>query len=301
MRLVAMTLPDEPAEQPGWLDRQLIGLDLAALVAELTAVHGGGAGPSLDEVLGSQRQAVLNGGLVALPRSALMQLLGHPQLLLEVQELVLTEGGPHWQRLCRADTGLAALVERGEQALGATLTHEAGSVAGRPFRLRPAWYCRPWLVSLATAATMLLIVYFFREPLARQVVGPPSTVASAWGWEKLAEPRPGTSPSAYLNELADAADEWFRQRPEVPSALARRIGEMRQGCSRLILAKDTPLANAEQTWLVMKCREWAEKFDKALTDLEGGRPAGEVRQEMDQTVTKLVAALRDRAERVKAG
>jgi hypothetical protein len=76
---------------------------------------------------------------------------------------------------------------------------------------------------------------------------------------------------------------------------------MRQGCSRLILANHTPLADADRTWPVMKCCDLAAKCKKALTSRQGGQPADEVRQEMDQVVTKAVAALRERAKRLKAG
>ena len=38
--LVALEIPDDPALLPGWLEGHLVNTDLAALVAELEAVHG---------------------------------------------------------------------------------------------------------------------------------------------------------------------------------------------------------------------------------------------------------------------
>ena len=115
-------------------------------------------------------------------------------------------------------------------------------------------------------------------------------------------PPPGTSASAYLNQLADAAAEWFRKRPEDAAALARRIGEMRQGCSRLLLAEHKPLTDAdERDWVRRKCRTWAARFDDSLRQLEAGRPVTEVRRQMDGVVTKVVAVLSERADLLKAG
>ncbi len=102
-------------------------------------------------------------------------------------------------------------------------------------------------------------------------------------------------PGAYLNRIADAAAEWFNQRPEGPIDLARRLGELRQGCSVLILSPHKPLSAQDRTWLVEKCRAWAAKLDAHLVSLEGGTAAPKVRDEADATVDKLIKALRERA------
>ena len=39
MNLVVATIPENPAELAGWLERRLVGLGLDGLVAELTALH----------------------------------------------------------------------------------------------------------------------------------------------------------------------------------------------------------------------------------------------------------------------
>ena len=54
MNLIALEIPEDPALLPGWLEEHLVSTDLAALVAELEAVHGQHGGepvPSLDEAL----------------------------------------------------------------------------------------------------------------------------------------------------------------------------------------------------------------------------------------------------------
>ena len=104
MKLHAMEFPDDPARWPGWLEQYLTGLDLAALVAELEAVHGPPSDPvpSVREWLGERLGAVLEGGLRTLPSGMLGRLLRQPRLLLELQELVLTSGGAYWDRVAPA-------------------------------------------------------------------------------------------------------------------------------------------------------------------------------------------------------
>ena len=62
MKVIALEIPDDPAALPGWLERRMVGLDLAALAAELEAIHGPeppGTLESLDALLGDRRDAVL--------------------------------------------------------------------------------------------------------------------------------------------------------------------------------------------------------------------------------------------------
>src|SRR4051794_38034886 len=93
-----LDMPDDPSELAPWLDRQLVGLDLAALVAELEVVHGrtspAPAG-GLAAALAGRLPDVLRLGLTAAPRSALGVLLRHPRMLLDLQSRVLLEGGPY--------------------------------------------------------------------------------------------------------------------------------------------------------------------------------------------------------------
>jgi hypothetical protein len=65
-RRVGKGLPSGPGDLTGYLEWRLVGLDLAALVAELAAVCGSAEpGPPLGDLLGPHRDAVLAGGLAA--------------------------------------------------------------------------------------------------------------------------------------------------------------------------------------------------------------------------------------------
>ena len=297
MKLVALEIPDDPALLPGWLEGQLVNTDLAALVAELEAVHGEQPDPlSLTDVLRDRRDAVLSRGLAALPAEGLKRLLRNPRLLLELQELILTEGGPCWLDGAAEAASKQDDLERVWNRLSDPLqqTSRAAVLAVAPPSRRVVALAR-WIVTFAAAAAIVLGVFLVERRRGGDQ-GVTAVEASGWGWNRpgaLAEDLP---PGVYLDRLADAAGEWFKKRPDDPIALARRIGEFRQGCSVLILSPHKPLAGQDRTWLVEKCCAWAAKLDAHLAALEGGASAAKVRDDADATINKLIAALRDRAK-----
>jgi hypothetical protein len=280
MNLIVSTIPEDPAAQAVWLERQIVGLELDRLVAELSAVHGMPAALlSVETVLAGYLDHIHNAGLSGLPRDLLRNLLIQPALLLQLQEQILLHGGPYWDDRARDNADVAAVVERGRVAL-----------PGQKRTLSSPWYFQPWVLSLATAALVLVAVGLWI------VQRPAAPVSTAWGWDRPGALPEQASSAAYLNALADAAGDWFAKRPATPPALARRIGQFRQGCSTLILAPHTPLKEADRKWLVERCRAWSGKFDRYLTDLEAGKDVIAVRDEMDATVEQLVKALRQRSQ-----
>jgi hypothetical protein len=299
MKLTALEIPEDPRDLPHWLERQLVGLDLADLVAELEAVHGSEAARDepgdLDALLGDRRDAVLERGLSAVPSETLRRLLRRPRLLLDLQERMLISGGDHWRNLVEASEDLRTPFERGRHRLVGITGRPTHEDRDEPRTLRaPGWASSSrlrWAVSLAAAASVLVgsFLYFWGRP--KQV-----EVASGWGWSRPgALPEDGTA-SVYLNRLADAAEDWFKTRPDEPAALARRIGEFRQGCEVLLQAEHRPLSVVDRDWLVTKCRAWAARLDAHLAALQGGEPVLKVRDEADRTVRQLIDALRQRAK-----
>ncbi len=297
MKLVALEIPDDPALLPAWLEGHLVNTDLAALVAELEAVHGEQPDHlSLTDVLRDRRDAVLSRGLAALPAEGLKSLLRNPRLLLELQELILTEGGPCWLDASAEAAGKQDDLERVWNRLSDPLQQTSRAallpVAPPPRRVAPL---ARWIATFAAAAAIVLGVFLVERRRGRDQ-GATAVAASGWGWSRPGALADDLAPGVYLDRLADAAGEWFKKRPDDPIVLARRIGEFRQGCSVLSRSPHKPLSAQDRAWLVEKCRAWAAKLDAHLAALEGGASAAKVRDDADATINKLIAALRDRAQ-----
>ena len=163
MKLVALEIPDYPALLPGWLEGHLVNTDLAALVAELEAVHGEPPDNlSLTDVLRDRRDAVLSRGLASLPAEGLKSLLRNPRLLLELQELILTEGGPCWlngaAEAASKQDDLERVWNRLSDPLQQTSRAAVLPVAPPPRRVVPL---ARWIATFAAAAAIVLGVGVF--------------------------------------------------------------------------------------------------------------------------------------------
>ena len=76
----------------------------------------------------------------------------------------------------------------------------------------------------------------------------------------------------------------------------RRLREFRRGCETLINAPHTQLSEEDREWLIKRCREWKKKIaEHERTLRSGAKTVEEVRSDADETVRKLMAALRKRA------
>jgi hypothetical protein len=307
MALHAFDIPEDDAVLANWLEDMIAGPHLGEFVSELEVLleagrtrrpqeTRGGGQPSLEQVLGQNLRAVSQRGLATLPARSLRQLFRHPELLLDLQDHVLTEGGAYWDRKLLASKDLSKKIETGWRRLSESTVVSAPPASAPAARTaRPASESRPrplrWFVSgLATAAAIAVGAFLGWDRLQG-----PQQVASGWGWTKPNAFPDDASRADYLKTLADEAEEWRRKKPDTPQALAKRITEFRDGCSRLILADHKPLPAADRKWLVERCRVWAKKLDDQLADLEAGKPIATVRAQVDDVVDKLTKALRDRA------
>ncbi|MBT4863886.1 MAG: hypothetical protein HON53_02035 [Planctomycetaceae bacterium] len=296
MSLHSVNIPGETADLADWLEEHLLGLELAALVAELLAVSPVEAQPppTLDDVFGEDLSRVLDVGLSAVPPDRLRVLLRQPQLLLNLQERILIDGGDYWREQSSNRDDVQDLAESGWHSLSAALRHPASPRSQRrQVTLQMGWRRRPWIVSLATASCLLVAVFTWDAFLRPQ----PASVASGWGWNPSDALPQDVPADVYFTRLADGADEWFKKRPETAKDLALRISQFRQGCSTLILADHRPLSAEDSKWLIGKCREWAVKLDQYLAAAEADDPnVQEIREQTDETVHKLIQALRMRGK-----
>jgi hypothetical protein len=308
--LVAFTIPDDPAQLPGWLEARLVAPDFGRFVAELAAANPerGRAVPAR-QLLGDWYRKALADGFGGVPLGVLQQLLRHPKCLLELQEAVLTEGGAYWDEVANRAEELTPAVERGRSALEGILASESPTRAN-PERERrgeaptpsltvgvrpekPRSY-RTWALASSALAACLLVAVGYLTLVKKQ--GGTEVAAVNWGWAKPGGiPRETQKPAEYFNALAATSEEWFNKRPDDAAGVAKRINEFRTGCSQLIFAPHASLAPTDKDWLVEKCRVWAKKLDDHLTELERGADALNVRGDADDTIRKLQAALRERA------
>jgi hypothetical protein len=240
-------------------------------------------------------------------------LLCHPWLLLDLQELILSAGGAYWYERAESVLGLAhnseqrVAVDRGLDWLATNVIetgepgvrYRAGAVQSTPQATHPRSRGRWGLLTLtlmAGAAAVVLAV--FLQPLAHrkgQGPGGAEVASSSWGWNRPDALPQNLTPRAYVEHLAEGAREWFNKRPDDSAALAQRIREFRQGCTVLIKSPHGPLAAGDRTWLIEKCRAWAAKLDAHLAALDSGQDASKIRGEADETINKLIVALRERA------
>ncbi|MDX1961988.1 MAG: hypothetical protein SFX18_02470 [Pirellulales bacterium] len=296
-----LEIPSEPADIADWLARELVGPGLPQLARELQTIHGGTTTTATDEELyqwlGGDKAILLEQGLTAVSTDKQKQLLGRPELLVPLQELILIEGGQIWERLLAAEPDVASASQRVKKKLQLHNPLFAAGNSGstdiqRPSSLPPHINWRYLWTAVAVAASILVLSLWIPQ-------GNPPLPQPTWGWhgpDLLSQKLP---PAEYLQTLAKAGDAWFNKRPDSTVTLKQRIVEMRSGCDRLIVAEHPQLPPVERDWLREKCKLWRDKFDAQLAALDKGTAREKVQAEMDDIVKKLVTALNSRAEEYK--
>lgn len=320
MTLHTMTIPDDPADLPGWLERRLVAPDFGRFVAELSAHFPAapGAGPPR-HLLDRWVPVALAEGLGPVPAGLLTQLLKHPAALAAFQERVVADGGAYWDAVLDRSGDESGAFARGRQSLDRLIAADPAPPAGPagptasprrvpraapatgPSEVRP----RPggrgaeiWAgASTVVAACLALAVGVLA---ARGPGDPPVPKAQiAWGWGKPAGlAADESSPKAYLGRLAATAEEWSLHRPSDAAGVGARVAEFRTGCTRLLHSTYGPLAPADRAWLLDRCRALAKALDAHQQALDAGADAPAVRAEVDEAVRAFAAALREKAEQV---
>ena len=282
---LSLDIPDHPRELAAWIENHLLGMRLGELVSELRVVHGDQPGKlTLNEACGGHLEDILKQGIRSLPADRLSLLLRHPGLLLELQEVILERGGAYWLKQSAPREEQLALASQWkllEQSLF------SGSISHSVPRNRN-WIGRSAIAAILSAAAAFSVAWFLKDRFAPPTPG--------WGWDRPGALAANLPSRDYLEHLAAAAQDWFKKRPETAPELARRIGQFRQGCSTLILAEHPSLSPADRDWLRERCRVWAGKLDGHLAAIEAGQNIDDVRLAADETVNKLISAIRDRAK-----
>lgn len=293
-------MPDDSHELTAWLDRHLVGDTLGELIAELSAAHPAEQDRSqmLADALGSEMSVVLERGLASLTVQQLRSLIRWPWLLRELQQRVLTDGGSHWQMLA-ASRSFDTERENVWQRIETEITNET-QASGRPSGPRlPSEEMRPSSAELsgalrhpvrrtqalvAVAALILLGLGLWRA-MPR---------SEPWGWNRPGVFAQDVPADAYLRRLADSAEEYFARPRDTTKQLEQTLADFRRSCDVLLAAQHETLNDADRPWLRERCQAWSKKFDDQLAELRRTGDAATVRATADETVRKLVTALRSR-------
>jgi hypothetical protein len=315
--LHTMTIPDEPAELPRWLERRLMSPDFGRFVAELLAHF---PSPSDDApsqpLLDRWLPTAVRDGLGPIPAEVLSELLRHPPTLAAFQERITLDGSPYWDTVLLQSDDLRDAFERGRLSLDRVLAADEPpvgapqppcraspqpapkSVPSERVTRSPGRGYKAWaFASTAVAACLAVAVGYLAT---RGPDEPPIPKAQiAWGWGKpsgLALDQ--QSPKGYLNKLADSAEEWSAYQPSDATGVGTRIAELRIGCTRLMHSAYGPLTPADKAWLLEHCREWGRLLDGHQQSLDAGSDPLVVRAAVDETVQRIVTTLREKAKKV---
>ena len=292
MKLIAMEIPNSPDEIADWLEMIVCGGDLRNLVSELSAVSvSDGPSAELKQVLGSELPSVLEVGLPALQEETVRRLLSQPSLLLDLQELVMSEGGEHWQSKLRADVSVST-IERTRMSLEPLSSPKVDedqkaslpSLSGKHF-----WNSKGSVLS-AIAATIMLVA--FGTYWIQSSVPAPSNIA--WGWASENGVPVETDPQEYLRMLAKGADAWFKKTPTDHLSLKTRIEEFSAGCAQLVNAEHRPLNQEDRSWLREQCRGWQGQLE-VLSASVSQRDFKKVKSMADEVAREISFSLLERA------
>lgn len=303
MKLPALDLPENTSNRAAWLERQLVGLELRELIVSLKGIQERGPDDvRLSQILGDSMDSVLQQGLSSLDQDTLRELLRHPECLLELQERIFLDGKEYWDRVERSSKHQHQITAQGERLMTSisepSKEPEEGAAADTPdtpetpATLPTIRIGRTEYILSGIAAVLLVgLISWLNQP----------TIPPGWGFDRPGALTQQMPTDAYLNHIADAANEWFDKRPETKEALEQRLKQFINGCQTLIDAEHAQLAEEDREWLRERCIVWKANLEAQLAELNSASHSLEaVREKSDETIEKLMQALRERAEQASA-
>ncbi|WP_278465655.1 hypothetical protein [Gimesia maris] len=291
MNLAAFDLPEETQALSEWLVSQLTGDNLSSVVTQLSAVHADqDQDLTLETVCGDQWENILQNGFSELTQTQLQQLLTHPYLLLELQELLLLEGSDFWQKHFLSQNNDSEITDN-KLALQEQLFSPPPEpeTVQQPVDYKKSSYRKIAVLGFVSAALICVAVFLNQQPSA----------PAGWGWNRPGALTADIPANQYLNRLADSANEWFKKPTETKASLITRLTQFRAGCETLINAPHPQLSPEDRVWLIERCQAWADKLDEQIVALQKGTTDLKTADaSADALINKLVKALRNRAEQI---
>ena len=284
---VVLTMPDDPAALPTWLEDRLLSPDLPQLVAELTVLHGHPTGTqgakllsSLADVLGRDADSVLDLGLTALPQSAAFA----DASTTEVASGTAGPGAECGRPIFGTREAAMTTWPGGPFTLPAASAQPWHSCRQMPSPERPGaggrMPSRPWLRPRRCYSSSISSVFVPRTERhrnSRRQTGalPGSTSCLVTPAMTRFSPNSLTWPRNGLTRGRRAQE-----------GLAQRLGQFRQGCAALQLADNLPLSAPQRQWLRLRLRRLGSRLRRppATTgrDARRGRRPGCRRQDSGQ-------------------
>ena len=303
MKPFELDLPATDEQMCYWLERQLVSGDLIDTVEKLHTLSGATEAKRilrdealerrLDQAIDSLGQTVIDTGVSALSNEQIASLLRQPELLLALQDRVLSACSPYWDNFLASQT-IAKQTTAEQQALAASNNQIIAPPLVTLSAVVPAtprgWRLPAAISSLCTAAAVLITVGLWQTWYTPVVV---DQTACRWSIPELQKFNDGKQ---LFRQVALGAT-WPALPHSTAAELARDIANYRAKCSQMILADFAFLTPKEQTFLRDKCRLWAQKMDEQLVRLESqpGNDATlllQVHTDMTTIITNLQKALR---------
>ena len=291
-------IPMETDQLANWIQAKVISPELGELVAELHVVNRMASPIDVPqkEIEEEKKQLIVEGGLSILDRDELTFLLKNPIELLALQEAILVTPSEFWC-LKTAEVSVAIQAANWRKVKSSisdrTTTNSAAGVydtrVSDASQLRTANTNRPrnW-VSISATVALVGLVGFVVFWISRF-----GLTNDDWGWNDHKIYAQDVDESSYLNLLANAANDWF-QVSRNGESLSQLIGS----CDALISEKHYQLSPPNRDWLVDKCRAWRDCLGLSRELLNEGKSDDRVFAEVDEIVSKLVAALKRKADEI---
>jgi len=310
MSVRILQIPDDVADWPDWLERELVGIHLYDLVEELEITsRKERKAKSLDETLGESRHEVLQRGLSALTPNQLHGLLRNPQHLLELQELMFVEGGGYWQQVPRSESQqkmaidqwapLAAKLSASRQSAAPTI--EPPPIIRANERVEPLKRLPNQVDGLgraetsprsfgrrtlqfATLAVIAACVLFMVAPFFR-------TTKKESFFARASIQQSELVGQAYLEMLAETIRADWESRPKDSDEIFEQLIAFRDSCDVLLEDDLDQLRPEVAAELKTRCNKWRTKFDDALNQLATGADPEQVQADANQIVEQLLGVL----------
>ncbi|MCR9201346.1 MAG: hypothetical protein NXI04_22105 [Planctomycetaceae bacterium] len=287
MTIHLLTIPDSPADWPGWLEQELVSLHFGELIEELRLSGDESNASRLGEILSSDElRHVTRHGLADVGGEKIQQLLNSPDALLKLQENILLNETKYWKQVGLAtEPSLQEAAARVKTKLGSVVTDPATLTTKSPVPDPPPRGSRraAWVAVVAMSLMLGAVVWQFHGG---------SDSAGVLGEANLTANDVATS-AEYFQRIADSGQNWFGQPRDTTQQLTSLLQDVSSNCEKLINSRHAALTDAERDWFVEKCGDWKTKFDTVLAQLSAGEiDASEAREQSDKVMNRLVDVLR---------